>query len=300
MSTQSKEKTPVNGANDGFLEMDRRDFMKTAALVGGAAAMAGTVPWAINEAGESLMPAHALAQSGATSSYPLNKPEHVIYSICLNCHTACSLKAKIQDGVLVKIDGNPYSPMNLLPHLPEEIPLADAAKVDGKICPKGQAGVQIANDPYRVRKVLKRAGKRGENKWQSISFDQFIDEVVNGGDLFGEGQVDGLKDIYKLRDPELSKELAADSAAVAAGDMTLDEFKQKHADHLDLLIDPDHPDLGPVNNQFVFMGGRVEHGRKELAKRFTYSSFGSVNFYLHTTICEQSHHIASKMMTGKT
>ncbi len=287
------------GNNDAF-KMNRRDFVKTTALVGGAAAVAGTVPWAVNQASKSIIPAEVLAQSNAGSAYPLNKPENVIYSICLNCHTACSLKAKIQDGVLVKIDGNPYSPMNLLPHLSEDTALADSAKVDAKICPKGQAGVQIAYDPYRVRKVLKRAGKRGENKWQAIAFDQFIDEVVNGGDLFGEGQVDGLKDIYKLRDPELSKELAADSAAVASGDMSLDDFKAKHADHLDLLIDPDLPDLGPVNNQFVFMGGRVEHGRKELAKRFTYSSFGSVNFYLHTTICEQSHHIASKMLTGKT
>ncbi|GAB4558956.1 MAG: hypothetical protein Kow0047_04510 [Anaerolineae bacterium] len=64
-----------------------------------------------------------------------------------------------------------------------------------------------------------------------------------------------------------------------------------------MLIDPDHPDLGPVNNQFVFLGGRVEHGRKELAKRFMYKSFGSTNFYLHTTICEQSHHIAYAEVT---
>ncbi|MFQ5343205.1 MAG: molybdopterin-dependent oxidoreductase, partial [Anaerolineae bacterium] len=44
--------------------------------------------------------------------------------------------------------------------------------------------------------------------------------------------------------------------------------------------------------------GRVEHGRKELAKRFTYDGLGSVNFYLHTTICEQSHHIAYKQMSN--
>ena len=32
---------------------------------------------------------------------------------------------------------------------------------------------------------------------------------------------------------------------------------------------------------------------------FTFDSVGSVNFFEHTTICEQSHHIAYKEMTNK-
>jgi len=79
--------------------------------------------------------------------------------------------------------------------------------------------------------------------------------------------------------------------------MTVAEFKKKHADHLDLLIDPNHPDFGPVNNQFVVQAGRIEHGRKEFGKRFAGPSFGSVNFFEHTSICEQSHHIAFKEVT---
>ncbi|RMF47199.1 MAG: twin-arginine translocation signal domain-containing protein, partial [Anaerolineae bacterium] len=243
--------------------LSRRDFLKMSAVVGGTAAFVGSLPQVKK----------AMAAQTAQSSYPLANPENVLYSICLNCHNACTIKAHILDGTLVKIDGNPYSPQNLQPHIAESTSPAEAAHADAPVCPKGQAGVQIAYDPYRIRKVLKRAGKRGENKWVTIEWDQFIDEVVNGGDLFGEGHVDGFKDVWKLRDPDLSKELGADAAAVASGDMTLDEFKSKHAAHLDLLIDPDHPDLGPVNNQFVFQGGRVEHGRKEFIKRWVYSSF---------------------------
>jgi hypothetical protein len=33
------------------------------------------------------------------------------------------------------------------------------------------------------------------------------------------------------------------------------------ADHLDTLIDPDHPDLGPKNNQFTFVWGGLKDGR---------------------------------------
>lgn len=295
MTIDNIERPPVEDAGEnGRFCVTRRDFVKTSALVGGSIAMAGSLPALVQMAGNIVEPTVAMA----SAAYPLNDPENTIYSICLSCHTACTLKAKIQDGLLVKVDGNPFSPMNLLPNLAESTPLAIAAKNDAKICPKGQSSVQITYDPYRVRKVLKRTGQRGAGSWESIEFSQFIDEVVNGGDLFGEGAVDGLKDIYKLRDPDLAQELATDTDAVVKGEMAVPDFKQKHASHLDLLIDPDHPDLGPVNNQFIFMGGRVEHGRKELAKRFTYDGFGSVNFYLHTTICEQSHHIAFLQMTG--
>ncbi len=275
-------------------EITRRDFLKTSAFLGGTVALAGSIEgvfWRLRQQGDGLQ------RLQGNGPYLRNQPENIIYSVCLNCHTACTIKGKIVDGVLVKIDGNPYSVTNRLPNLPYAMSPAEAAPFEGKVCPKGQAGVPVLYDPYRLRKVLKRAGKRGENRWVTIEWDQFIDEVVNGGDLFGEGPVPGLKDLWKLRDPELAKAMAADAKAVGKGEMSLEAFKQKYADHLDLLIDPDHPDLGPVNNQFVFQAGRIEHGRKELGKRFTYKSFGSVNFFEHTTICEQSHHIAFKEIT---
>ncbi len=277
-------------------ELTRRDFLKTSAFLGGTVALTSSVEgvfWKLREQGDGLQ---QLVKNGA---YVRNQPENIIYSVCLNCHTACTIKGKIVDGVLVKIDGNPYSVTNRLPNLPYQMSPAEAARFEGKVCPKGQAGVPVLYDPYRVRKVLKRkpGTKRGEGQWVTIDFNQAVDEVVNGGDLFGEGPVPGLKDIWKLRDPDLAKALSEDAKAVAKGDMAIEEFKQKHAGHLDLLIDPDHPDLGPVNNQFVFQAGRIEHGRKELGKRFTNKGFGSVNFYEHTTICEQSHHIAFKEVT---
>ena len=278
-------------------KITRRTFIKTSAVVGGSLAVASSVDHAFRQMAGFSQPRFSGVQ--AAGGYPLNNAENIIYSVCLQCHTSCTIKGKILDGVLVKIDGNPYSPMNMLPQLSYDTPPDQAAKVDAKLCPKGQAGVQSLYDPYRITKVLKRAGKRGENKWEVISFDQAINEIVNGGTFADGSKTPGLKEIWAVRDPDLMKALKEDSMAVAAGEMTLDEFKSKHADHLDLLIDPDHPDLGPKNNQFVFQAGRIEHGRKEFAKRWLKDAFGSVNWYEHTTICEQSHHIAFQQMTNQ-
>ncbi len=269
----------------------RRDFLKSTALLGGSAVMS------------QIACTFQKLSSGEFVDYKLDDPENQILSVCLQCHTACPIRVKILDGVAVKIDGNPYSPQTMLVHIPYETPLDISSKIDGAICPKGQAGIQTLYDPYRITKVLKRAGKRGENKWKVIPFDQAIKEIVEGGYLFkdvpGEEKryVPGLKDIYKLRDPKLSKEMAKDAKKVAKGEMSVDEFKEKYKNHLDVLIDPNHPDFGPINNQFVFMAGRIEHGRKEFSKRFVNGGLGSINWYEHTTICEQSHHIAYEKIT---
>ena len=202
-------------ANKTKNTVTRRDFLKTSALAGCGAIVATHFDFARDliarvEAGE-------LTQAEA---YELLKAENTLYSVCLNCNTGCGIKVKILDGVAVKIDGNPYNPFNLHPHLEMKETPANAVMVDAGLCPKGQAGHQGAYDPYRVTKVLKRAGKRGENKWQSIPFNQAIEEIVSGGKLFanvpGEEarQVTGLKELYALTDSKVFEEMGKDVAAL--------------------------------------------------------------------------------------
>ncbi len=287
-----ENRSPENGGALGE-PVTRRRFIKTSALVGGSALAATQVPWLLN------MATRAEARYlSPTEEYLLAKPENIIHTVCLSCHVRCPIKAKFFDGVLTKIDGSPFAAKTFLPNTAYDTPPAEAALMDGHLCPKGQAGVQIYYDPYRVRRVLKRAGPRGGGRWQTVDFQQAIDEIANGGDLFGEGPVLGLKDIFVLRDAQVAKAMAEDVTAIRKKEMTVGEFKAKHSAHLDVLIDPDHPDLGPKNNQLVIMNGRIQHGRKDFAKRWLNDGFGSVNFFEHTTICEQSHHIATEMMCG--
>lgn len=280
--------------------IDRRGFIKTSAFVGGSALLATKLSFAAKS-----MESHAAGMQDK-NNYELSKPEHVIYSVCLQCHTGCSIKCKVADGLLLKIDGNPYSSQNLYPNISLDEPVDHAAKIDAKICPKGQAGIQTLYDPYRLKKVLKRAGKRGENKWVSIDFQKAVDEIVNGGLLFknvkGEEKrnVEGLKAIYKVSDPKLMAEMSDDGKAVASKKMSMADFKIKYDGRLDLFANPEHPDAGPANSQFVFMAGRIQDGRKDLMKRFVKDCFGSNNFFEHTTICEQSHHIGTAQMFSGT
>lgn len=275
--------------------LSRRDFLKMSAATGGAAAVLGGM------AGFSRL----LAQTEGANTIPLHDPTNQIYTVCLQCNTGCGIKVKLLDGVATKIDGNPYNPWTLWPHLPYETPASEMGGVEGAICPKGQSGLQSAYDPYRIMSVLKRkpGTKRGEGQWETIPFDKAIEEVVEGGDLFGEGRVEGFRDLYALRDPDVAKQMSdfvnkiwGEKDATKKQDL-IQEFKTTFADHLDAMIDPDHPDLGPKNNQFAFIWGRLKNGRGDLFKRFVGDSFGSINAAGHTTVCQGSLYFTGKAMS---
>jgi len=279
--------------------LSRRGFLKLSGVTGGAVALLGNMPAA--------QKALTHSRSAVEGQIFESQPEDQIYTVCLQCNTGCGIKVKLLDGLAAKIEGNPYSPWTLWPHPAYETPIKEMATLEGGICPKGQAGIQTAYDPYRITSVLKRkpGTKRGAGQWETISFEQAIDEVVNGGDLFGEGRVDGMKTVRALTDPELAKEMAAeikliwDEKDIDKKKALVEEFKVKFKDHLDVLIDPEHPDLGPKNNQFMFVWGRMKGGREDVVDRFVKGGFGSVNMNGHTTICQGSLYFTGKAMSAK-
>jgi anaerobic selenocysteine-containing dehydrogenase len=84
----------------------------------------------------------------------------VIKSGCLMCHGGCGILVTVKDGRAVKLEGDPARPNNR-----------------GKLCPKGKAGLDLLYHPDRLHHPLKRAGARGEGKWERISWDQALDEI---------------------------------------------------------------------------------------------------------------------------
>lgn len=292
--------TPTDPSDDA-LRLSRRTFVKTGALVGGGVAAATQMPTVMQALGGTVS-----AQSDApdvVGSYALSDPNNILYTSCLQCNAGCPIKVKLIDGVVSKIDGNPFSPATFWPQIDYGTTPLDTGGVDGWICPKGQAGIQTTYDPYRIRRVLKRAGARGSDRWESIPFDQAVDEIVNGGSFADGTTSPGLRELYTLTDSALSKDLAkAVGAIIAEKDADnraalVADFKTAFADHLDLMIDPDHPDFGPKNNQFCFAWGRLKDGRGEILKRFAGDSFGSVNAHGHTTVCQGSLYFTGKAMS---
>ena len=276
--------------------LSRRDFLKISTVAGGSAALLGGMPQFKQFVAQAASPA---------SKYGLTDVTSQINTVCQQCNTGCAIKVKLLNGVAAKVEGNPYSPWTLWPHLAYKTALKDTAAVSGALCPKGQAGLQSAYDPYRIVSVLKRkpGTKRGAGQWETISFEKAIDEIVNGGDLFGEGAVEGLKALYALKDPDLAKKMS-DAVQKIWGEKDpekrkglVEAFKTTFKDNLDVMIDPNHPDLGPKNNQFSFVWGRLKNGRGDLFKRLVGDSFGSINANGHTTVCQGSLYFTGKAMS---
>lgn len=303
MIMEPTEGAPVDVADpdaDGW-EISRRTFVKTTALVGGGAALATQMPRLAQSLSEPAAAEESTA--GEADDYALADPKNIIHSSCLQCNTGCAIKVKVIDGVVSKIDGNPFSPSTFWPYLDYKTSPLETGTIDGWICPKGQAGLQSAYDPYRIRRVLKRAGARGSDKWESISLEQAVEEIVNGGSFADGTTSPGLRSLRKLTDTTVGKAMAAAVGAIIGEKdnekrkMLVAEFQTTFADHLDTLIDPDHPDLGPVNNQFCFAWGRLKDGRGEIIKRFAGDSFGSINAHGHTTVCQGSLYFTGKAMS---
>ena len=80
--------------------------------------------------------------------------------VCTVCDIGCQLRPVVTDGKLTQI-------------LPHENPL-----LAHNICFKGTAAPQIHNHPDRLRVPLKRAGERGEDRWEEISYEQAMDEIA--------------------------------------------------------------------------------------------------------------------------
>jgi len=122
------------------MKITRRKLLKMI----GAATMGMAVP-------DELL--HALPKEGEWIPYE----EYWSTGICLQCPSGCGLRIRSVNHWPVKLEGIKDYPINR-----------------GKLCPKGQAGLQVLYDPDRIQYPLRRKGKRGEGNWERISWDEAI------------------------------------------------------------------------------------------------------------------------------
>jgi tetrathionate reductase subunit A len=118
MSNEMLNQVPVRGEDncgcEPGLTLTRRTFVKTSALLGGAAAIASQLPAVAKTLNEPAQMVEGAAVAAGANGYALMDPNNILYSCCLQCNTGCPIKVKIVDGVVSKIDGNPYCAFHLL------------------------------------------------------------------------------------------------------------------------------------------------------------------------------------------
>ena len=224
-------------------------------------------------AGDASEPEFRIDRKG---NLEVNPAQQVSYTTCLGCTTMCGVRVRIDraSGKVLRVAGNPYSPLSTDPHLPMKASVRDSfvaisgykgKGLDGRstACGRGNAVAQQIDSPYRVLTPLKRVGPRNSGQWEPISFEQLVKEVVHGGNLFGEGPVDGLAALRDLKTP----------------------------------IDPQQPALGSVVNQVAVLSS-VNDGRENFARRFFQKAYGTINFIGHGSYCGGSYRSGSGALFG--
>ena len=97
-----------------------------------------------------------LAKSAGTGQHT-----GIFKSVCRSCHGGCGTLLHVRDGVLIKVEGDPQSPLN-----------------HGRLCPIGTVTVDLVNHPDRLQYPRRRVGPRASGQWTRISWDEALDEIA--------------------------------------------------------------------------------------------------------------------------
>ena len=94
----------------------------------------------------------------------VEKRYSLVPTTCFNCESACGLLAYVDKDTqeIRKFEGNPEHPGSR-----------------GRNCAKGPATLNQVTDADRILYPLKRAGKRGEGKWERVSWDEALDDIAS-------------------------------------------------------------------------------------------------------------------------
>jgi len=147
--------------------MDRRTFLKIMGL-GGSSLL---LPLAGCNNSSSIATEQVISYLDP-DEYMIPGDEVWYATTCLQCPAACGIHARLREGRVRKLEGNPLSPVN-----------------NGRLCAMGQAGVQQHYHPDRLKRPLVRDG----DGWREIGWEEArrrLEELIgrarnSGGEQFG-------------------------------------------------------------------------------------------------------------------
>lgn len=96
-----------------------------------------------------------------TTPHPQKNDSTVTTTCSYDCGSRCLLKVHAQDGKMARISTENQKGLHL------------------QACPKGLAQLSVVGHPDRLTLPLKRAGNRGEGKFEPISWDQALDMIAD-------------------------------------------------------------------------------------------------------------------------
>jgi anaerobic selenocysteine-containing dehydrogenase len=147
------------------MKLSRRCFLSF--VIGGAAGTTlSPLPWKLMD------DVSIWSQNWPWTPVPPDGEASFVDSTCTLCPGGCGLSVRRIDERVVKIEGLAGHPIN-----------------SGGLCMLGLSGAQLLYSPTRVKTPLKRAGERGQGRWEAISWDDAIKEVTGKlADIRKQGQ----------------------------------------------------------------------------------------------------------------
>ena len=126
--------------------LTRREFLKIAA---GATAASGLAPAVRSIVIEPFVQPPEEVLPGQATWYA---------STCRQCPAGCGIIVRTINGRAKKIEGNPLHPLNR-----------------GKLCARGQAGLQVLYNPDRLKNAVRQSGGRGSRQFEPLYWPEALD-----------------------------------------------------------------------------------------------------------------------------
>src|SRR3990172_9375587 len=127
-------------------KLTRRDFIK---ITAGATVATGLAPAARRVVIEPFVDPPEETLPGQATWYA---------STCRQCPAGCGIVVRTINGRAKKIEGNPLHPLN-----------------QGKLCARGQAGLQVLYNPDRLRNAVRQSGGRGSRQFEPLYWPEALD-----------------------------------------------------------------------------------------------------------------------------